>query len=64
MDEPALGIPVIPFEIPGNHFEQYCFGQRNILKLQRHEDFPGLQFRSNRTDYGHQFALSELGIEI
>jgi hypothetical protein len=64
MDEALLGVPVTPLEILWNHFEQYCFGKRNSRKLQRYEDFPGLQCRSQQIYYVHQFALCEFGIEI
>jgi hypothetical protein len=64
MCEPVLGAPAIPLKILWTDLEQYWFGERNIQRLQRCEDFLGLQFRSHQIFYVHKFALDRLGIDI
>jgi hypothetical protein len=56
--------PATPLEILWNEHEQYCFGERSLRILQRCDDFPELQFQTHQFFDVHQFALSELCLEI
>jgi hypothetical protein len=56
--------PAIPFAWLRQPLAEYCLGERGVRRLQHRQDFPELQFRPHQIFDVHQFAESELCIQI